>query len=145
MGKVAEYLAREKGLSKNQISDAMRDFPLTYGLEHLDEGALDEDFERVMADLPRNAINGEMGGQLSTAERAHDRRVAMDARNTADYLRRFPEAARLFGHSPLESGIPTSTADEIVRHSQQRRKIAMDESWDDFNKRFPGAARIGVV
>jgi hypothetical protein len=100
-------------------------------------------------DLPENAFEGGMGGRLSKAERAHDQRMVMDARNrrkaAEDFYKRFPGAECIGLGDPMRSVSDDSVrtfAGVAVRH----RAVAMDTTGDeDFNKRFPGAARIGTV
>jgi hypothetical protein len=116
MNKLADVLASQ-GKSDEWIGDMLRDFPRN-GLERLG-GAIDEDFEQVLADF-----RGRRG-------RAHDQRTAQDARNRESFHERFPSAARI---------------DSDVRVSNAPRPIGMDgQRVDDFNGRFPSAARIGVV
>jgi hypothetical protein len=76
----------------------------------------------------------------------------MDARNrrkvAQDYYGRFPEAKRLGVGDPIR-GLSDDPIATFTMSDTQHRPVAMDsgrdDGWDDFNARFPGAARIGIV
>lgn len=145
MKMIAERARDEWGYSEDQLREEIVQFPRN-GLEHLGR-ALDEDAESVLEEL------GLMGGGPLPAyrdkatdrkRRAHDRKLALDAKRERlerrDFLKRFPEAARL-----------ESRPGDFANFGDQPppEPLAMDDQQSDGDDhRFEawfGASRIGVA
>lgn len=124
-----------QGFTEDMIRDVLADFPKN-GLEHMNGAVFDEDLEHALEGVGTGGTNvyREMLQSKDRHKQAHDER--RERRERRDFLKRFPEAARLEGRpgdfanfgdrEPLAYDEQQSTADDDAR----------------FNEWFPGAARI---
>ena len=140
MKKVGDFMLAH-GKDGAAVRAALNDMPRT-GLEHLG-GALDADVDTVMSRLIGMGSGSTTGPgyedspKAGDKRRAHDRKLALDAKRERNFLRRFPEAERL-----------TPRGNDFCNYGDQPT-LAYDESADDgdsseFYEMFPMARRLGI-
>ena len=152
MDRFSRFLSDKAGWSHDQIHEMLKAWPLPKNAleggmggelagDDEERAALAEDIDWTMAQLTGEGGSSTTGPgyedspKAGDKRRAHDRKLALDAKRERNFLRRFPEAARL----------QARPGDFCNFGDRQPEPLAMDEADDsEFFKMFPMARRLGV-
>ena len=154
MDRFSRFLSDKAGWSHDQIHEMLKAWPLPKNAleggvcgelagDDEERAALAEDIDWTMAQLTGEGASSTTGPgyedspKAGDKRRAHDRKLALDAKRERNFLRRFPEAARL----------QARPGDFCNFGDRQPEPLAMDGADADdseFFKMFPEARRLST-